>query len=391
MDIKVHADGVTSNDSGAGVNGRVDPNASSTGVSKNRSGYLVYLANDAGQVTSPVVLVPYNLAPASTVDTGYIKSRVGNVLCIDVYQGTMKDATGGFDKPPFTVDGGKFGTALANYLKAMDGTSAKAYEFIENVLGEQYKAQFRSGEQKLVIEAVAWTGFVSGGDLYAYTAKTGAEIVSTYNYSYLGKFWKQRLPKCGFLKYDWCGVSAPDGIPSGDIVYNSIIDKGWGLIMLTPFDAPKEDEPVEISTKDYLRANELNYYFGDFIEGGSAGRTFDSYIASLNMGAKVYWNKHTGSGFQNSKLKDGKWSIEEGVSSSIENFHGTDNILYRSGAGTYTTRTAPKIFAEDSGKQYPGYGYMYSRALFGDDLVVCDYKGNGYSYKNFIEGRLKLK
>lgn len=50
---------------GSSVGGTVDPNASATGVSKNRSGYLVYLANkDTGAVTSPVILVPYNSAPA---------------------------------------------------------------------------------------------------------------------------------------------------------------------------------------------------------------------------------------------------------------------------------------------------------------------------------------
>lgn len=61
----VHASGIGSgNGDDSGVGGEVDPNASATGVSKNRSGYLVYLANkDTGAVTSPVVLVPYNSAP----------------------------------------------------------------------------------------------------------------------------------------------------------------------------------------------------------------------------------------------------------------------------------------------------------------------------------------
>ena len=62
--IKVSAEGeVSTNGIGSGVTGTVDQNASATGVSKNRSGYLVYLANkDTGAVTSPVVLVPYNSA-----------------------------------------------------------------------------------------------------------------------------------------------------------------------------------------------------------------------------------------------------------------------------------------------------------------------------------------
>lgn len=52
----VYADDIY-NGGGSGTDGAVDPNASATGVSKNRSGYLVYLANDSGAVTSPVVLV----------------------------------------------------------------------------------------------------------------------------------------------------------------------------------------------------------------------------------------------------------------------------------------------------------------------------------------------
>lgn len=385
------------NGDGEGLGGDVDPNAPLSGVSKNRSGYLVYLANkDTGAVTSPVVLVPYNAAPASNVDDRLINSRLGGVHYSGTYSGNISTATNGeFSLPPFTIDGGSFGSAMKTKLLELDTNgNAKVYSFIDNVLGDSYKAQFHDNDERLVIEAVAWTGWVSGGNLYAYTAKTGAEIANTFGYTYLTRFWKQRLPKCGYLQYTWCGVPAPS-VPSGSIPYPDVMTYGYGMIMIAPVEdtTPEVPEPVYIETATYLKAHELNFAFPDLVRDSLAGRSSDTHTEITNMSAESQWKRHTGADYRNNVIKDDKWWVEEAISSDIVNFYGKNNSLfYRVTAGEWKRPSEVKEFSADNGAAdiKPGYAFLYSRSLFGDDLVVCDYKGNGKNYESFITGILKL-
>lgn len=128
-----------------------------------------------------------------------------------------------------------------------------------------------SNNKHLVIECVSWTALQADGDMYAYTAKTIAQLANAGGYTWLGKHWKSRLPKSGYLEYDQSGVPKPSSVPSGTIPYETIIIEGYGLITISPDGEVSDDEsdaptPPAEGVTDYLKANELNYYFPDMIK-----------------------------------------------------------------------------------------------------------------------------
>lgn len=399
--------------------GKVDPNASVSGFSKLRSGYLIYITDAAGSPVSDVVLVPFASAPASNVHRQGLVTRVTSTSYTGIYSGTISTATnGGFNTPPLDVTtGGTYGASMKSWLLADDDGNgmANAYSLIENLFGDNMKSAFKDNDYYLCIEAVAWMGLQSSENpvMVAGTSMTLNKIYNQLGSTYMNFLRQARLPHSGYLQYAWAGCSVPT-IHAGQresIADVTAVGNGYGIIMCrsteigTPPDTPPE--PANVDSDDYLKANELNYIFPDFIPSTTAGRSSDHYSSinggsnKVNMADKNNWDYvNTDGVYRNCELQGGIWQVSEGISSDAVSFYGKSNCLfYRAGAGQWKKPSEDKVFSEGAGDVYPGYGYMISRTLWGDNLTVCEYKEssdiNTRSNKNeiraFLTNRIKMQ
>lgn len=390
--------------------GKVDPHSSVSGYSKYRSGYLIYITDAAGTPVSSVRLVPFSGLPASSVNKQGLRTRVTGDLYTDFYDGTIATATnGGYNKPPLDVTtGATFGASFKNWLITKDATGvANVFTLINNLFGSSYSTSFKDEDYYLCIEAVAWVGIKSSANptMVAGTTKTLNEIFSAAGSTYLANTRQCRLPHAGYLVEAWAGCSVPT-IHEGkkESIEDLTADcNGYGIIMVTSSEieptTQEPEPPAQVDSDDYIKANELNFIFSDFIPSTTAGRSSEHY-SSVNDGKnKVDMNNtanwyvvDTEGIYRNCRLKDDKWFVSESISSDIVNFYGKGNALfYRSTAGSWKKPTEAKEFGTSSSYQYPGYGYLISRPLWGDDLVVCDYRGNGKTYESYITNILKYQ
>lgn len=389
--------------------GKVDPHSSVSGYSKYRSGYLIYITDASGGVVSPVRLVPFSAKPASNVKMN-LTTRVTGTSLTDIYDGTISTATNGeFNRPPLdVVSGSTYGSSFKNWLitKNVMG-DANVYVVIKNLFGDSYAKSFKDEDYYLCIEAVAWVGIKSSANptMVAGTTKTLNEVFSAAGSTYLANTRQCRLPHAGYLVEAWAGCSVPT-IHEGkkESIEDLTTDcNGYGIIMVRSSEiepvAEEPAPPAQVDSDDYLKANELNYLFPDFIPSTTAGRSSEHY-SSVNDGKnKVDMNEtanwyvvDTEGIYRNCRLKDNKWFVSESISSDIVNFYGASNALfYRSTAGAWKKPSEAKEFGTSSGYQFPGYGYLISRPLWSDSLIVCDYRGNGKTYESYITDTLKYQ
>lgn len=335
---------------GAGGNeGSVDANASVSGYSKLRSGYLIYITDASGNPVSDIRFVPYVSRPASNVNI-FLSTRVTGTRYTDIYNGTIGQVCNGtWSQPPIdTTTGVVYGESMKAWLIADNGAgSANVYDMIGNLFGDDMKTSFKDNDYYLCVEAVCWLGLQSSSNpvMICGTSKTLNEKFNQAGSTYMGYFRKCRFPHSGYLEHDWAGCTAMT-VHSGtteSIADLTAVGNGYGMIMCRSSEitgtTPDPPPPTEIATSDYLTANELNYAFPDFIVGTSLGRSYESYEATINMGDESVWKQHGGT------LKDDKWYITETIVSDLVNFYGASNcLLYRSGAGTYAKPSAMKEF-----------------------------------------------
>lgn len=389
----------------------IDYNNTASGYSRYRSGYLIYITDAAGQPVSPIRLVPYSSKPSSKVRVDGLTTRVTNTLYTDIYTGTIATATNnGYNKPPLnTVSGEGYGDSFKTWLiKKNEFGDANCYTLIKNLFGDSYATAFRDEDYYLCVEAVAWLGVKSEANpkiLIAGTTKTLNQIFDKLGSNYREIIRQRRLPHSGYLTQAWAGCTVPT-IHQGrreSVADLTAVGNGYGIIMIRssevePIEPVEPTPPVEITNDDYLKANELNFIFPDFIPSNTWGRSAEHY-SSINDGKnKVNMNNpenwlHTNAEelYDQCKLRGGVWSVIEGISSDVVNFYGKENSLYyRASAGNWKKPSENKEFTESTGDIYPGYSYQYSRSIFGDDIVVCDYRGNGKSYESYITDILKM-
>lgn len=385
--------------------GSVDPHSSVSGFSKQRSGYLIYITDGAGTPVSDVRFVRYSSKPVGVRNA--MATRVTNTPCTNFYDGTIGDATNqGFNKPPLDVTTGYgFGNEFKSWLISdNDGNgSADVFILIDNLFGSDMQTAFVENDYFLCIEGIMWCGISSSSNptYIMGTTKTLNEKFNQAGSSYLSNTRLCRLPHAGYLTKSWAGCTAPT-IHSGqkeaitDLIASG---NGYGMVMVRSSELipiiPEDPQPVEVRSDDYLKANELNYIFPDLIAGSTSGRSKDHYSTStgyVDMNNKGNWEViDTADLYRECKLDEGIWSVSEDISSEAVNFYGKNNCLYyRAGAGAWLKPSESKVFSESNREVYPGYGYLLSRALWGDNLTICDYKGNGSSYKAFITNRLKM-
>lgn len=353
LDTKsVYAGGIgggTSANGSATSEGSVDANASASGYSKLRSGYLIYITDTSGNPVSQVLLVPYASRPASGVRL-YLSTRVTGSPITGIYGGTIGQACNGtWSMPPIdTTTGVVYGESLKAWmLQANDAGDANVFTLIQNLYGEDMCVSFRDNDYYLCVEAVCWMGLRSSATptLVAGTSKTLNEKFSTEGSTYMGYFRKCRFPHSGYLEHDWAGCTAMT-VHSGtteSMADLTAVGNGYGMIMCRSSEItgtiPDPPPDTEIVTSDYLTANELNYAFPDFLVGTSLGRSYESYEAKINMGDESVWKHHGGT------LKDDKWYITETIVSDLVNFYGASNcLLYRPSASTYAKPSAMKEF-----------------------------------------------
>ncbi len=372
-----------------GVKSNSEHKNTTGGFSKNRTGYLVYAyesGDGGGSVASAVWLVPYSSKPTGVENA--VKTRLGGEAIDSCYSGNIAAATNGaFNEPPCTVDDDAFGKEMKSSLLAEDSDGkAKVIGFIKNVLGEQCASDFVENENMfLIIEPVFWSGTKSSDDtdLVMYTPYTMADsLAGEISPSFMPRHFHRRIPLSGYIEHDWIeGLVPPENIPTGNITYDDIKNYGYGIIM---FNHKRDGESVDkdddeedsVQTSDKLKASELNYIFPDFLP---KSREKDAY-GDENKISTPSWNKYTGDGYTGSALKDGSWSVKE-TKTLLDN----ELLYYRPGAGKYAKDTESKSFPSEVTEVYPGYAYNYSRVNFGDNLVVCSYRGNGHSYGDYLK------
>lgn len=352
---------------GGGSEGSVDVHSSVSGFSKNRSGYLIYITDAAGTPVSDIKLVPYSSAPASNVNKQGLRTRVTLTPYTGIYTGNIRSCTnGGFVLPPInTATGEVAGEAMKAWFVADDdgNGSANVYTLIGNLFGEDMKTAFRDNDYYLCVEAVVWMGLQSSANptMVAGTTMTLNQLFRAVGSNYMNFFRQSRLPHAMHLIRSWAGCTTPT-IHSGQ--KESLADltapcNGYGMIMCrssevdTPTETP-DPEPIEVASDDYLKADELNFSFPDFIKSSTDGRSSEHYSTindgnnKFDMGASSVWNNHTGDGYQNSALKDNKWSVSESIISDLVSFYGKSNCLfYRATAGQWANPSASKTFAGD--------------------------------------------
>lgn len=396
--------------------GAIDGNASISGFSKLRSGYMIYITDASGTPVSEIKMVPFASAPSNGV-VNVLATRVTNTPCTITYNGTISTATNGkFNQAPLDVTtGATYGSAMKSWLITSDEFgNANVYTLIKNLFGDGYEIAFRDNDYYLCVEAVIWCGIQSSSTpvMIMGSVKTLNEMFNIAGSSYLANTRMCRLPHSGYLQYSWSGCTAPT-IHSGQKESMSdliAVGNGYGIIMCTSTEvgAPPATPPTpaNVASDDYLKANELNYIFPDFIASTTAGRSSEHY-SSINGGNnKVYmpdtnnWDYvDTPDLYRDCKLQGGIWNVAESITSDAVSFYGKENCLfYRAGAGQFKKPSEEKVFPEGCDDVYPGYGYMISRALWGDNLTVCEYKedsiinqGNGAAYRSFITDKLKMK
>ena len=398
--------------------GTVDPHSSVSGFSKLRSGYLIYITNAAGSPVSDVVLVPFASAPANGVLKQGLITRVTGTSYSGIYSGNISIATnGGFNQPPLDVTtGATYGAAMKSWLLSDDDGNgmANAYSLIGNLFGESMKTAFKDNDYYLCVEAVIWCGLTSSDNpiMIAGTTKSLNEVFNRIGSSYLANTRLMRLPHSGYLEYAWAGCSVPTiHVSQKESISDLIaVGNGYGIIMCTSTEVgdppPEPNQPVKVDSDDYLKANELNYIFPDFIPSTTAGRSKEHYSSinggknKVNMADKNNWEYvDTANQYQECDLKGDIWSVSEAITSDAVNFYGKNNCLfYRTGAGQWKKPSETKTFSESEGDVYPGYAYMISRALWSDDLTICEYKEDSdlnrrsdkSAIKSFITDKLKM-
>jgi len=358
------------------------------GVSENKSGYLAYITDESGGVTSDVVYIPYGSGASYSVNQ--LRARYTNTLKNRDYSGNMASATNGeFTSPPFTFSGVTYGGKLKKWMITDKGNhDYGVFIFLRNVFGMD-DTTFLDNEYVLHVEAVAISRINPSAPSVqvAYTAYSIAKLVQAgiANDSYLNSFWLRRFQTCGMLEKSWGGLIVGSDMASNTSPYGVIQVRAKDLL---PED-PEPDEPIEEEADDYIKANEINGQFTDLLADGADMRKYNQYEASLNGGDESFWKVIYGEHIRNEELKDGTWEILEEINSSILEFYGFSNghIVRCADADhdTYKTFEEEKIFAEDSGSVYPGYGYQLSRSMFGEDTVICDYRAIVEGYDNLEE------
>ena len=381
-----------------------------TGFSKFRSGYLIYITDNTGTPVSDIILVPFSSKPANGIVLDGLVTRVTDTIYTTISDYTISQITnGGFNQPPFcTVTDTAYGEPMKQWLLAdSDGDGiANTYDLIVNLYGDEdgsLRTAFKDNDYYLCIEGVIWLGLENSENttFVAGTSYSLNKIFNSLGKTYCDKIRRQRLSHCGYLVYDWAGCSAPTVNSGQKESYDNLIARGngYGIIMVRSNEEPAQEQPSPnapnpVNVTDYLGANQLNYYFTDFQPDM---REANSNAMIKNMGAESVWKKHTRSPYSNSTLKGGKWHVSEEATSSLVDFYCDEDdsrnkvLFYRASSGLWgSVDDLVKDFTTSQTDVRPGYGFTYSRSIFGDNIVVCDYRGIGTSEKSFITDKLKL-
>lgn len=411
------------------INNKPATELQSGSISKNKTGWIFYITDSTHHTKTPIYFVPY-MRPSGNLDTTYVHARDHDrssvVECPFTLKELIADYTGGavqWNSPAFQITGISVGSGndlKSHFLSYPNGDITKD-QYIMNFVTALFDNGNPQGsvrqdildnyeDRYLIVEAVMWQGrkasdsknylvsvpywwqaFSPTGDTSKFGSSTARRQFA--HSMYIPETW-------GILKGEspnWNGLEAVDALMNPTC--------GFGIMMFRFSGTPEEEEtpqPPSITvtnTNDYLRANELNYVFADIKTDSSAMReadTYDDATFGINAELESIWKKHVGADDRNQAIKDGKWYIEETITSDIVNKLGLSNgLFYRSEAGAYfkpSDAVGLKTVIKGSGMQYAGYGYNLTRTVFNDNMVISSFstRGDNQSMKSYVKDTLKF-
>ena len=415
ISITVFADGATGSVTGGGSGKGGGTGGGSTmtvqnGCSYKKTGFIFYIVDQNGNVVkSPIARRTYSNIGCSGSHIRCLDTRfAGSVSDID--NESMQNSAYWWNMPPFDENGNGNGGLIKDWcLQKTSDTSINVLIFIMNTWDMQTAVDFVAYDQYLIIEPFMWSGIYNGssyeGDIVGtaigwVNARDGFGLSASSGYE--TRYSMGGLPNSMAFSIPVLGVSAPANI-YGKHSYDEIKSQGYGVIAVWAKELKEENpQPPSITvtnTSDYLRANELNYVFADIKEDSSAMREADTYDDAkfgINAELESVWKKHVTADDRNQAIKDGKWYIEETITSDIVNKLGLSNgLFYRSAAGKYfrpSDAVGLKTVNKGSGMQYAGYGYNLTRTVFDDNMVISSFssRGDNQSMKSYVKDTLKF-
>lgn len=370
------------------------------GSSYKKSGIITYLIDENGNIVSDVKsMVCFNKYPDDS-HYMYLKTRYDNVVLDRITNGSLQDSPFDFLKNGvLNSNTSGNGKKIKNALISKSGeNSYYATDFIDYYWGASMKEKFLDEKLFLILEEFSWQG------LYNQSTYLGDACCSSIGWismreQYQCPEWSNgstyillNFPESMF--YDVSVVGVPAATATGSRhTYDEIKTYGYGIIAVWAEDMGKtETEEVVNVNSDAILSNELNYIYKNF-SGTRSGIKDGFEISKINMKSIA---KHK-SGYQWSM---DNYTVSETISGDLWGFKGANALFYRtancSDNAVWKTKSATKSFDDDAVAQ-PQYAFNISRALWGDNLVLCNYLGktsNTYvsstsaKYKNFAIDKL---
>ena len=357
--------------------------------SYRKSGFVFYIVDGSGNIVAePKAAVSFDKYPDSTY-VNYIDTRFGNRVAVR-WEGSIQSCPAWNGLAPFNSNSSGNGGAIKNHLIS-SGANGKpeAGNFINYYWGSEVEQSFIDHDDYyLIIEPFIWTSLYKSNTYLGNVIGTATGWVtareengcpeSSSNSTYT----LNNLPNSMAFDIPVLGVPAPSNL-SNKHSYADIKNYGYGIISVwsSELDPDIPHEPVSYENADAIKSNELNYIYKNF-SGSRSGSKEGFSISKIDIASYAEHSEDTDWYIDDYTVSDDK-------SGDLWNFKGNSVLFYRpancSGA-VWAESTATKSFSYDTISQ-PQYSYNISRALWGDNLVLCNYYGatgnNSYNFQTY--------
>lgn len=374
--ITVFADGDTGGSGTGGTGGGRGHGSVINGPSFKKTGFVFYIVNGSGSIVAePKTAVSMNVYPDET-HISYIDTRFGGRIGLSITNGSIQDcpAWGGYT--PFNSNTSGNGGVIKNHLISASGANSYyCTDFIDYYWGSSVKDAFLDNDDYyLIIEPFLWTSLYKGSEYLGNVVGTTTGWVTARQEnacpegSSNSTYTVGNLPNSMAFDIPVLGVASPTSL-TGTHSYADLSSFGYGIIAVWSSslgDDGDEPEPVHIEKEDAIKSNELNYIYKNF--SGSRENWSSFGVESIEL---LDYVEH---------YDDENWDMDDvtvtdNKSGSLWSFKGNNVLFYRPATGLWAESSATKTFAYDA-EVYPQYSYNISRALWGDNLVLCKFYGN---------------
>lgn len=362
--------------SGSGTGGSGSGTGSQTvinGASWQKSGFVYYIVDKNGNIVAePQARVSFDKYPdASHVYQLY--TRFGNKK-VSKLNGSMQDLNIWWQKPPFNESSSGNGSYIKNWLLTKTDDRYNVLRFITQVWDEATAKSFSDNDQYLIIEPFIWCGVYKDNKHMANIVGTTLGFVQAREK--LGcstngletRYSLGNLPNSMAFDIPVLGVAAPSSL-NGKHSFEELKSLGYGVIAVWSSEVkPDPNPPTPNHTEenaDAIKSNELNFIYKNF-SGSRTGSKDGFEIQKIDMND---FREHTSD--TDDYIDD--FTVSESKTGDLWSFKGNNVLFYRPANGLWKIAKDTKNFNKDN-QVYPQYTYNISRALWKDDLILCNFK-----------------